>query len=407
MSYTRRDFLKNTLRTTALFSFAANAPSFLTRAAMAAASPRRDGDTVLVMLQLSGGNDGLNTVIPFANDAYFRARPTLSQVAAKAHRLDSQLALHPRMGALAGLYREGGVAIVQGVGYPNQNRNHPEGMRIWQTAQPKTPDAQTGWLGRAADRLSNSTGANLPAAFVGAIPQPFASNAEQVVVPTLQSPRDLICQPPPPVKTPSVESDQSWLDFLRRETAQVSANSRRLETVLAASVGEGDYPQFTLASELRVIAQLMRADLGIRIFYTELGGGNIGGFDNHAGQIGNHCSLLHQLSESVTAFMRDLQRDKLADRVALMTFSEFGRTARENGRRGTDHGTAAPVFVIGGRVKGGPVGAHPSLTDLDKDGLKFHTDFRQLYATALDRWLGLESRSVLGAPFAPLDLFNA
>ena len=409
MSQTRRDFLKHTLRSTALLSLAGSAPRFLERAAMAAASPRRDGDTVLVMLQLSGGNDGLNTVIPYTNDAYFRGRPTLSRIAAQAHRVDSQLAFHPRMDAFAGLFKEGCVAVVQGVGYPDQNRNHPDGMRAWQTALPKTPDAQTGWLGRAADRLWNPAGANLPAAFVGAIPQPFASNAEQVIVPSIHSPRDLVCQQPSllPAGSPPAGAESPWLEMLRRETERVRANSRRLETVLADSTGTDGYPEFVLASELRTIARLVRADLGIRIYYTELGGGNIGGFDNHAGQLGNHCSLLHQLSESVTAFMRDLQRAGLHNRVVLMTFSEFGRTAKENGRRGTDHGAAAPVFVVGGRVKGGLVGPHPSLTDLDKDGLKFHTDFRQLYATALDRWLGVESRGVLGGSFTPLDLFNA
>jgi uncharacterized protein (DUF1501 family) len=406
MTQSRRDFIKTTFKAGALFSFAASAPRFLTRAAMASSS-RGDGGTVLVMLQLSGGNDGLNTVIPFADDAYFRARPTLSQVAAKAHRLDSQIALHPRMDALAGLFKEGGVAIVQGVGYPDQDRDHTRGMRNWQTAQPKTADAQTGWLGRAADRLWNPAGGNLPAAFVGAIPQPFGSNAEQVIVPSIESLRDLVCQPPPLANAQAAGADGSLLDFLRRETAQVADNNRRLEKVLASSAGAGGYPEFTLASELRTIAQLLRADLGIRIFYTETGSGGIGGFDNHAGQLGNHCSLLHQLSESITAFMRDLRRDRLADRVVLMTFSEFGRTVRENGRRGTDHGSAAPVLVAGGRVKGGVVGAHPSLTDLDRDGLKHHTDFRQLYATALDRWLGMESRGVLGASFTPVDIFNA
>ncbi|MCX6911441.1 MAG: DUF1501 domain-containing protein, partial [Verrucomicrobia bacterium] len=169
----------------------------------------------------------------------------------------------------------------------------------------------------------------------------------------------------------------------------------------------GDYPQFVLAEELCAIAQLIRADLGVRIFFTELGGGNIGGFDNHAGQLGNHCSLVHQLSESVAAFIRDLQRDKLHERVLLMTFSEFGRSVRENGRRGTDHGLAQPVFLAGGRLKGGLCGAHPSLTDVDKDGLKFHTDFRRVYATALDRWLGLDSRGVLNASFEPLDVLKA
>ena len=158
---------------------------------------------------------------------------------------------------------------------------------------------------------------------------------------------------------------------------------------------------------MRNIAQLIRAEAGIRIFFTELGGGGIGGFDNHAGQLGNHCSLLEQLSASIAAFARDLQRDKLLDRVALMTFSEFGRTLQENGRRGTGHGLAAPVFVVGGRVKGGLIGAHPSLAYLDQDGQKVHTDFRRVYATLLDRWLGLDSRAILGGAYEPVDFLRA
>jgi uncharacterized protein (DUF1501 family) len=137
-----------------------------------------------------------------------------------------------------------------------------------------------------------------------------------------------------------------------------------------------------------------------------LGGGGIGGFDNHANQLGNHCALLGQLAEAVSAFAHDLQRDKLLDRVLLMTFSEFGRTVKENGRRGTGHGAAAPVFLVGGKVKGGRVGPYPSLTDLDNGGLKFHTDFRQVYATVLDRWLGFDSQAVLGSRFEPLDVLK-
>jgi uncharacterized protein (DUF1501 family) len=146
--------------------------------------------------------------------------------------------------------------------------------------------------------------------------------------------------------------------------------------------------------------------LGIRVFYTELGGEEPGGFDNHANQRDNHASLLRQLSESLSAFVGDLRRDKLLDRVLLMTFSEFGRTVEENGRRGTDHGSAAPMFLVGGRVKGGLAGRHPSLTDLEKGGLKHHTDFRQVYATVLERWLGIDSRKVLGRQFEPLDVLS-
>jgi uncharacterized protein (DUF1501 family) len=301
------------------------------------------------------------------------------------------------------LYRDGLLTIVQGVGYPDADRNHPGGMHNWHTANPRAPKTQTGWLGRAADRLWKPGEASVPAMFVGAIPQPFASNAERVIVPSVRSPRELVS---PNIQSAKREaatgSDSAWLSSLRQATAQVQANNRRIEAAMTASA-RGDYPQLVLAEELRAIAQLIRADLGVRIFFTELGGGNIGGFDNHAGQLGNHCSLVHQLSESVAAFIHDLQRDKLHERVLLMTCSEFGRTVRENGRRGTDHGLAQPVFLAGGRLKGSLCGAHPSLTDVEKDGLKFHTDFRRVYATALDRWLGLDSRDILGAAFEPLD----
>jgi uncharacterized protein (DUF1501 family) len=401
MTQTRRSFIKTTLKAGAFVSFAAHAPTSLLRAATAA--PQRNGDTVLVVLQLSGGNDGLNTVVPFADDAYHRGRPTLRQMARGAHKLDSHLAFHPRMEGFYRLYRDGLLTIVQGVGYPDADRNHPGGMHNWHTANPRAPKTQTGWLGRAADRLWKPGEASVPAMFVGAIPQPFASNAERVIVPSVRSPRELVS---PNIQSAKREaatgSDSAWLSSLRQATAQVQANNRRIEAAMTASA-RGDYPQLVLAEELRAIAQLIRADLGVRIFFTELGGGNIGGFDNHAGQLGNHCSLVHQLSESVAAFIHDLQRDKLHERVLLMTCSEFGRTVRENGRRGTDHGLAQPVFLAGGRLKGGLCGAHPSLTDVEKDGLKFRTDFRRVYATALDRWLGLDSRDILGAAFEPLD----
>jgi uncharacterized protein (DUF1501 family) len=166
------------------------------------------------------------------------------------------------------------------------------------------------------------------------------------------------------------------------------------------------YPPFELAGTLRTVAQLIRADIGIRIFFTELGGGGIGGFDNHANQLGNHCALLHQLSESVATFVHDLERDKLLNRVLLMAFSEFGRTVKENGRRGTDHGAADPIFLVGGKLKNGLTESHPSLTDLDNGALKFHIDFRRVYAPVPGRWLGFESRTILGRPFECLDILD-
>jgi uncharacterized protein (DUF1501 family) len=427
MLHTRRDFLQAALGTSALMSLGSVAPDWLLRSAKAAAQ-RGDRDTVLVVLQLTGGNDGLNAVVPYADDEYGRNRPTLRLPTNELHKIDASLGFHPRMEAFSKLYRDGYLAIVQGVGCPNPDQNHERALRMWHTADPQRPQCQTGWLGRVADRVWSPTAPDTTAAFVGPIPRPFALNAENVVVPSIRSIQDLtlhrergtnVAQPPPAGITPEggsgsqTQTDRVWgpgatlLQFMRQSALDARAKSERIEAVVKTVGGSADYPAFGLARDLRTVAQLIRADLGIRIFLTELGGGGLGGFDNHANQLGNHCALLQQLAESVAAFLYDLKRDKQLDRVVLMTFSEFGRTVKENGRRGTDHGIAAPVFLAGGKVKGGLVGPHPSLTDLDKGALKMHTDFRRVYTTVLDRWLGIESEPVLGGRFESLDVFNA
>jgi uncharacterized protein (DUF1501 family) len=192
---------------------------------------------------------------------------------------------------------------------------------------------------------------------------------------------------------------------LRDATANARQAQRRLIAANQTlhSQKSAAYPAFPLAQNLAMVAQLIRADLGIRIYFVELGGGGIGGFDTHANQTANHGALLQELADSTAAFVDDLHRDRLLDSVLVMTFSEFGRTLTESGRRGTNHGAAAPMFMIGGKVKGGLWGAHPSLTDLDADSPKFHTDFRRVYATVLDRWLHLKSETILTPGFAPLE----
>ncbi|TKJ34445.1 MAG: hypothetical protein CEE38_18030 [Planctomycetes bacterium B3_Pla] len=408
MSYTRRDFLKTTLGASALLSFAPAAPNFLVSAAKAAAR-RSDGrGTVLVVVQLSGGNDGLQTVVPYADDEYARNRPTLRLRADDVHKINSYMGFHPRMEAFMRLYKEGHLSIIRGVGYPNSDRSHERAMRIWHTAEPDRTNSQTGWLGRAADSVQHKNETNTSAVFVGPIAQPFALNAEHAIIPSIQSPDVLTTDPIPGQsqrKRPTEFShqDDPLLHFVRQCTSKAYADSRRIKAV----AGTAEYPSFRLAGTLRMVAQLIRADVGIRIFFTELGGGGIGGFDNHANQLGNHCALLHHLSESLAAFIHDLKKDKLLDRVLVMTISEFGRTIKENGRRGTGHGAAAPIFLAGGKLKSSLVGAHPSLTDLDNGAMKFHTDFRRVYATVLDRWLGFDSRSVLDRQYEPLDILNA
>jgi len=357
------------------------------------------------VIQLTGGNDGLNTVVPYGDDEYARNRTTLRLPTGELHKIDSLLAFHPRMEAFLRLYKEGRLSIVQGVGYARTDGDHDRAMRVWHTADPDPSRRPTGWLGRVPDHLLSIAPMDTGAVFVGPIARPFALNAEHAVVPSLRSAQDLILRTQQQ-EQPSYQADDALLQFLRQSCQDACVKSNRLQSVVESGSGVGGYPPFGLAGDLRTIAQLIRADLGIRVFFAELGGGGIGGFDNHANQLGNHCAVLHQLAESVAAFIEDLQRDGTLDRVLLMTFSEFGRTVRENGRRGTDHGAAAPLFLAGGRVKGGLVGTHPSLTDLDHGALKVHIDFRRVYATVLDQWLGLDSRTILDGRFEPLDVLQ-
>lgn len=420
MRSSRRGFLKTSLGFSTLLSLAPSTPGFLARAAMAAG--RDDRDTVLIVVQLAGGNDGLNTVVPYADDEYARHRSTLRLTAGQVLKIDSQLGLHPRMPGFLRLLREGHLSILQGVGYPNPHPDHFQSMHIWQTASPQAASSsQTGWLGRAVDSVSRPDEVRVPAVFVGQIERPFALNAQRSIVPSLQSlDQWTVRSLPGPESAPAqrrriarvVETNGNpgnpLLDFVQRSTLAAQATSRQVETAAnqLASGSSAEYPPIELARRLRMIAQLIRADLGIRIFFTELGGQEPGGFDNHAAQRDNHAALLGQLSDSVAALAADLARDKLLDRVLLMTFSEFGRTTAENGRRGTDHGSAAPLFLVGGRVRGGLIGPLPDLRQMENGGQKHHTDFRRVYATVLERWLGLDSQSILGAKFPPLDVLQ-
>jgi uncharacterized protein (DUF1501 family) len=416
MNYTRRNFLKATLGTSTLFTLTPAIPDFLISSTMANTRRQEERDTVLVVVQLSGGNDGLNTVVPYEDDEYARNRPTLRLPKNKLHKINSSLGFHPRMGAFKRLYEQGYLSIIQAVGYPNSDRSHDTAMRIWHTANPVQPECQTGWLGRTVDSIWQPGNTNIPAVFVGPIAKPFALNAQNIPVPSINSPENLRIS-----KIPNNQKYQSQLEhaaalerkeqnpfinYVQKSILNACENSERIEAVMKKTSNTTEYPSFELAGRLRTIAQLIRADIGIRIFFVELGGGGIGGFDNHANQLGNHCALLHQLSGSVAAFINDMKRDKLLNRVLLMTFSEFGRTLKENGRRGTGHGAAAPIFLAGGKLKGGLINSHPSLTDLDNGALKFQTDFRSVYATALDKWLGFNSRKVLDKQFELLDILN-
>jgi uncharacterized protein (DUF1501 family) len=405
---TRRHFLRAALGGPLLLSLAPTVPLILTRSAAHAASLPAPVGRVLVVIQLTGGNDGLNTVVPFEDDAYARSRPTLRLKASEVRKLNAQLGLHPRMAGFERLFKEGQLGIWQGVGCAGLSRNHETALLAWQTAAPDPGLGGPGWLGLATDHLWQTSRPAAPGVFVGDIARPFAINAGSAVVPALHDAHDASAGvsilagglPVPSASEPGLAPlpSQPLLAHVQASLALARSRGRRIEDAGRASPN-ATYPACGLGQDLRTVAQLVRAETGIRIFHVELGGGGIGGFDNHANQLGNHCALLEQLSESVAAFAADLAADRLLDRVLLLTFSEFGRTVAENGRRGTDHGAAGPMFLVGGNVRAGIHGAHPSLTDLDGDALKPGIDFRSVYAAVLEDWLSLPGAAILGGRF--------
>lgn len=399
--FTRRQFLNHTLKTSSLVALGSVVPQFVARTAQAAAPGK---DTILVVLEMNGGNDGLNTVIPYADDLYHKYRPTLRRGKDAVIRLDDHVGLHSSMQGLKPLWEQGQLAVLQGVGYPNPNRSHFEAMDIWQSADPKR-QLKTGWLGRATSEIKNLSGA-VPLLHIGRDRLPLALEGA-------------------PGGTVSINNKDSFsLDMAGGEAGRRSARRRLLEELSApaAKAGEDDLAAFVqrrqvqtltavetlrellegangvprfgndLDQGLRLIAALIAKGFGTRIFYL-----SFSGFDTHAGQGPMHANLLSELSNAVAGFFRTLKDSGNDGRVRLMTFSEFGRRVRENDSRGTDHGAASCMFVAGPSAKGGVIGKHPSLADLDAGDLKYHTDFRRVYATLLDGWLGCDSKAVLGA----------
>jgi uncharacterized protein (DUF1501 family) len=398
--FTRRQFLTHTLKSSSLVALSAIVPQFVSRTAQAAAPGQ---ETILVVVELSGGNDGLNTVIPYADDLYHKARPTLRQTRNEVIRLDDHVGLHSAMKGFQPLWQQGQLAVLQGVGYPNPQRSHFESMDIWQSADPKGR-ITTGWLGRAAVE-SDLRGDGVPILHIGPNDLPRAVTGA------------------PGGGAVTVNSEHSFrLELGGGQAGQQKARRRLLEDLAAAKTGEDDLISFVqhrqvqtltaveqlrellegphavprqgtgLSQKLQLIAGLIARSFGTRLFYV-----NLDGFDTHYAQSLTHQNLLAELADAIGGFFQALKTTGHDRRVSLMTFSEFGRRTQENGSRGTDHGAASCLFVAGPSVKGGVVGKHPSLADLDAGDLKFHTDFRSIYATLLDSWLGCDSKAVLGA----------
>jgi uncharacterized protein (DUF1501 family) len=392
----RRDFLKHA----ALFALAPTVPGFLANTARAA-SPQRDG-RVLVVVELNGGNDGINTVVPFADEGYLKHRKTLRIARDRLVTVNDQVGFHPVLRDFGALLEAGQLLIAQGVGYPNPSRSHFQSLATWHTGRLDPEEHKgPGWLGRGLD----AAGTEASALLVGSDLPPVAIRGRRCAASAIDRIDDFALDSSSRLIQAVGEMKQADdpVAFVQRSILDAYATAVRMQH-LAKSSSDARYPQSDLASRLELIARLIKGGLASRVFYTLQPG-----YDTHSAQFFRHRDLLQELAGALKAFLDDLVAAKLTDRVMVLLFSEFGRTVSENGSGGTDHGTSGPVFLAGGCLTSGLVGATPSLLDLDpKHGdLRTMIDFRQIYATILEDWLGLPSEQALGGAFEPLPLFRS
>jgi uncharacterized protein (DUF1501 family) len=344
-------------------------------------------DSVLVVLQLSGGNDGLNTLVPHRQDAYHRLRPSLSLAREKLHALDGDQGLHPELRGLAELFAEGRLAVIHGVGYPRQDRSHFRSLEIWHTADPDHPARGPGWLGRLADRIAEKEQGSMPALFIGDEDVPLALHGKDGLATVLRQEdglrlRELAGLEPWRRDLLEASGGSADLGFLRSSAKRAYQAAERLSALSQSSPGVS-YPDQPLSAKLRLLAQLVAGGFDTRIFLLTQGG-----YDTHARQAATHSALLNELSGGLCAFQRDLEARGVAGRVLTLVYSEFGRRAAENASRGTDHGAAAPVFLLGSRVKAGMHGTAPDLERLVDGDVPYTLDFRAIYSTLEQRWMG-------------------
>ncbi|MCC6407066.1 MAG: DUF1501 domain-containing protein [Planctomycetes bacterium] len=388
MQTTRRQFLIGGLAVTAAVPLASRSANALGEPG--AFGSRGDADErVLVVLQLSGGNDALNMVVPGRQDAYFKLRPTLALARGSLHRLDDDFGLHPSMGALAPLFADGRASLVHGVGYPQPNRSHFRSMEIWHTADPEHPPGTQGWMGRIADELAERAPGSLVALHIGDGDLPLALRAEKSFTPTLRGKNGLELRasagPTRVARDGLLARDgRGELAFLRSAARTTYAAAERMGAI-ASRASKSDYPNSRLAERLALVAKLVAGGFGTRLFHVELAG-----FDTHSRQAPVHAALLGELSGALAAFQQDLDAQGVGSRVTTMVFSEFGRRVEENGSKGTDHGAAAPVLFVGRTLRPGLHGTPPDLEALVEGDVPFTTDFRALYAALERDWLGVK-----------------
>lgn len=372
----------------------------------AAQGGKAASDTILVVCQFSGGNDGLNTFIPYANKLYYQYRPTLGIADTQVLHINEQMGFHPSMQPIVDLYKAGKVAVINSVGYPNPNRSHFASMDIWQSASPDRA-MHNGWIGRYLDDTMTHGPLNPVMALGLSTEKPLALSAKNASVPCFASLTDVKNLIGDPASEEMLRAIQGADAPAGSPTSVVQKASRAaldamdiLSKQLDNYKTKQTYNNDPFGNGFKQIAQLIATSPNTRVVYF-----SAGGFDTHARQADTQAKLLGNFANAVGAFQTEMEAIGKADKVIVLTFSEFGRRVAENGSQGTDHGAAAPMFLIGKPVKGGMYGPVPDLQNLANGDVGFTTDFRQVYAATLDKWMGGDSEIVLGKKFDHVPLF--
>ncbi|MDP7005540.1 MAG: DUF1501 domain-containing protein [Phycisphaerales bacterium] len=416
-AYSRRLFMQQGM---AFLSMATTVPLFMQRSAegimlpvgsLVSSQPGVPEDHTLVVIQLAGGNDGLNTVIPYGDRSYFNSRPQLAIKQSDTLEIPGAdgFGLHPNLTGLRELLDNGQAAIIQGVGYPNPNRSHFTSTDIWHTGNQSGQGY--GWLGKYFDNTcagkpnpkgSIAIGNKAPLALHGKTQKAVNFETEKlfrwaggIEDSSLEKTYDEINR-----KETAAKEKDTQLDFLVRTSLDAQVSSDRIRAAVSKQPLI-NYPDGELSKQLQLIGSMIRADLPTRVYYASLGG-----FDTHANQLNSHANLMRQVGSALNAFQNDLAKQGNTGKVITMVFSEFGRRVAQNGSAGTDHGTAAPMFLIGDNVQSGLLGKHPSLTKLDQGDLIYNTDFREVYAAVLENWMGADSKAILGKKYKKADVLT-
>jgi uncharacterized protein (DUF1501 family) len=389
-------------------ALAANADSLFARALAQPSLPGLPGDAsdrILVVVNLAGGNDGLNMVVPHSLDEYYRYRPSLAVPRNDVLRLSDQVGFNPVMQSLKTMFDGGKVAVVQGAGYPKPDHSHFRSTQIWQTAAPDTIE-RTGWVGRYLDdaRLPKNNLFNA-IAIAQVLPEVMVANGTDVPAISDVHGYGLYSDRRPDARAAfstlatdeRVPFSSPYLPVVAEIEAHAQRGSEELPKLLGGYKTDAPYPATPIGRSLALAAQIVAGRLGTRVIYVQHGS-----FDTHVSQKATQDRLLEQFSDAMSAFYTDLAAHGNDGRVLTMTFSEFGRRVAENASKGTDHGEASPMLLIGAGVKGGIYGEHPSLAQLDAGDAIFTTDFRTVYTTVLERWLGRSANGIIAGSYPSL-----